>query len=80
MGGFGARGIQVTYFEQAHPKRGSLDILANVAVKIPGIPRISSNTLSGNPLSTFSTMIALLPGLVRPTGIPAIVIVHFQKD
>jgi hypothetical protein len=57
----------------------SLDILENVAVKIPGIPRISSITLSGTSLSTFSTMMALSPGWTRPTCMPAILMLTFPR-
>ena len=52
------------------------EIFANVAVKMPGIERISSITSGGASESTFSTMIASSPGLIRPTCMPAILMLH----
>jgi acetylornithine deacetylase/succinyl-diaminopimelate desuccinylase-like protein len=43
----------------------AVEIFAKVAVKIPGIERISAMTSGGTSLSTFSTMIASSPGLIR---------------
>jgi|GEM_PF-6577730 len=57
----------------------SLEILANVAVKIPGIPRISSITDSGTSLSTFRTMMACSPGWIRPTCMPAMLMLFFPR-